>query len=207
MLITISRQYAAGGSEIARRVAEALDWRVFDNELVEKVAERAGISADEVAQREERVPGFIDRFARAAALTSPELFVPDSSSIATFEEVKLAQITRDLVAELAREGRMVVVGRAAAAVLASDEGTLRVRLVAPVEARVRTAIDRLGVAERDAPRILEETDRNRDRYHKEFYHRDWNDPVNYHMVLNTHALGYDGAGGVILDRVRALGWS
>ena len=51
MIITISRQFGAGGSEVARRVAEALDWRLVDNDLVDRVAERAGLPPEEVAQR------------------------------------------------------------------------------------------------------------------------------------------------------------
>ena len=57
-----------------------------------------------------------------------------------------------------------------------------------------------------AAEILEDTDRMRGRYNQEYYHRDWNDPVNYHMVLNTAALGIDGTVGVIVARARALGW-
>jgi hypothetical protein len=46
----------------------------------------------------------------------------------------------------------------------------------------------------------------RARYNREYYHRDWNDPVNYHMVLNTEALGIDGAVDAIVGRARVLGW-
>ena len=70
MIITISRQYGAGGSEIARRVADRLEWRVVDNEFVERVAAEAGLSQEEVAAREERVPGFIERLAWALASAS-----------------------------------------------------------------------------------------------------------------------------------------
>ena len=64
MIITISRQFGAGGSEIARRVAGALGWRVVDNELIGRVAKGAGLPPEEVAQREERAPSFIERLAR-----------------------------------------------------------------------------------------------------------------------------------------------
>ena len=45
----------------------------------------------------------------------------------------------------------------------------------------------------------------RARYNREYYHRDWNDPVNYHMVLNTEALGFDGAAEMIVARARGMG--
>src|SRR5437773_1962623 len=63
-VITITRQYASGGSEVARLVAVGLDWTVIDNEFVDQVAQRAGLPAEEVAQREERAPGLLERLAR-----------------------------------------------------------------------------------------------------------------------------------------------
>ena len=94
----------------------------------------------------------------------------------------------------------------ASAVLAHEADALHVRLVASEAHRIRNAIERLGVAEADAHRVLETTDRNRERYHREFYGRDWSDPVLYHMVLNTELLGADGAAKLIAARARELGW-
>ena len=65
MLITISRQFGAGGSLVAQLVAEKLGWSVIDNELVNEVARRIGKPAEEVAEREERVPSFVERLSRA----------------------------------------------------------------------------------------------------------------------------------------------
>jgi hypothetical protein len=53
---------------------------------------------------------------------------------------------------------------------------------------------------------VQEVDAQRQRYHREYYDRDWNDPANYHMVLNSSALGLEGAAEVVLGRARALGW-
>ena len=57
------------------------------------------------------------------------------------------------------------------------------------------AAQRLGIAPDKAAEILDETDKMRARYNREYYQRDWNDPVNYHMMLNTETLGMDGRGG------------
>src|SRR6266571_5050570 len=62
-VITFTRQYASGGSDIARLVAAALDWTVIDNEFVEEVARRAGLPPAEVAERDERAPGLRKRLA------------------------------------------------------------------------------------------------------------------------------------------------
>src|SRR3989442_13494704 len=60
-VITVTRQYGSGGSDIARLVAERLGWELVDNQFVEAVARRAGVPPDEVAQREERAPGPLER--------------------------------------------------------------------------------------------------------------------------------------------------
>jgi cytidylate kinase len=208
MLITISRQYGAGGSEVARRVAAALGWRVVDNELVEEVAARAGLPREDVAEREERVPSFAERLARTLAASSPELFAAPApgGTIPKLQEDDLVRITETVVEEVAAKGRVVLVGRAAPAVLAREDNSLHVKLVAPRSYRIQAAAERLGVDPEKAAEILDETDAMRERYLRQFYRRNWNDPVNYHMVLNTGVLGPDGATEVIVGEARRRGW-
>jgi cytidylate kinase len=209
MIITVSRQYGAGGSEVARRVAAALGWRVVDNELVEAVAARAGLQPSDVAEREERVPGFLERLARTLVASTPELFpapVP-SGTIPRLQEADLVRITENVVEEMAAGGKVVLVGRAAPAVLARELDTLHVKLVAPRAYRIQTAAERLGMDPEDVAALLDETDSMRARYHRQYYKRDWNDPVNYHMVLNTGVLGLDRAAAIVADEAKRRGWA
>jgi CMP/dCMP kinase len=205
MLITISRQYGAGGSEVAARVAHTLGWRVVDNELVERVAARAGLAPEDVAQREERVSTFIERLARTLVAATPELVVPPEAG-GTAPEADLVRITERVVEEVAAEGRVVLVGRAAPAVLARERDAIHVQVVAPRDWRIRIIAQRLGVPLEEAATLTDETDRNRSRYHRQHYQRDWADPANYHLVLNTAAIGLDGAAEAVVDRARRLGW-
>jgi cytidylate kinase len=206
MVITISRQYGAGGSDVARRVAAALGWSVVDNELVEQVAQRAGIPMAEVAERDERAPGFVERLTRTLAAATPELFPPPEGTVADLDEATLVRITESVVGEMAGRGRVVLVGRAAPVVLGQQEDALHVKLVAPRPFRIHAASQRLGMDPAEVVKIVDDTDAMRARYHREYYDRDWADPLNYHMVLNTGALGLAGAGGVIVARAHALGW-
>jgi len=207
MLITVSREFGAGGSLVAGEVARALGWRVVDNEFVARVAERAGLPESTVALREERAPGFREWLVRALSRAAPELIVPASPSPpAEREEAELVRITEAVVADLAAEGRVVLVGRAGPAVLGMKEDALHVRVVAPRADRIRVVAKRHGLDEAAATRLMEETDANRERYHREYYDRDWADPTHFHLVLNTGLLGYRGASDVIVDRARRLGW-
>jgi cytidylate kinase len=205
MLITVSRQYGAGGSEVAVRIARTLGWRVVDNELVERVAARAGLAPADVAQREERVSTFIERLARTLVAATPELVVPPEAG-GTAPEADLVRITERVVEEVAAEGRVVLVGRAAPAVLVRERDAIHVKVVAPRDWRIRVIAQRLGMPLEEAATLTDETDRNRSRYHRQHYQRDWADPANYHLVLNTAALGLDGAAEVVVDRARRLGW-
>jgi cytidylate kinase len=209
MLITVSRQYGAGGSEVAARVARSLGWRVVDNELVERVAARAGLAPEDVAQREERVSTFIERLARTLVAATPELVLPpDAGGTApSLSEADLVRVTERVVEEVAAEGMVVLVGRAASAVLARERDAIHVKLVAPRDWRLRVIAERLGVPAEEAAALTDETDRHRARYHRQHYQRDWADPANYHLVLNTAALGLDGAAEIIVGRARALNWA
>ncbi len=206
MLITISRQYASGGAQVASLVAKQLGWRVIGNELIDAVAQRAGIPAEEVQAREDRPPGFVERLARIASAQLPDLFLPAPAMGQPIGEGNLIRVTRSVVCEIAAEGRCVFVGRASAAVLARRLDALHVRLVAGPEFRRRVAVEAMGVPDHDADAIVARRDANRARYHREYYARDCDDPRHYDLVLNTERLGFDGAADLIVHRARTLGW-
>ena len=216
-VVTITRQYGAGGSAIARRVAETLGWTLIDNEFVQQVAARAHLPVATVAAREERVPSLMQRLVRTLANAPPEAFVatggpgPAATAVAAEEQPDEEQIvgtTERVIAEAAQHGRVVLVGRGAQAVLAkaSPEAALHVYVVAPREQRVRTVMQRLSMQEREAAQVTDATDAHRDRYVQRWYGRRRQDPANYHMVLNTGWLGYDGAAALVVSAVTSRGW-
>jgi cytidylate kinase len=202
MIITFSRQFGAGGSEVARRVAATLEWALVDNEVVDKVAERAGMPAAEVAAHDERAPGFIERLAQTLAASAPDVITTDETPMPARTEQKLVRLTEIVVAEIADREKVVLVGRAAPAVLARLTGTLHVKLVAPLPWRISVAARRLGLDLKAAEKALVDADDNRRRYHKQYYARDWDDPCNYDMVLNTAALGFEEVVEVVVGRAK-----
>jgi cytidylate kinase len=206
MLITISRQFMTGGSDVAVLVAEALGWTVIDRAFIDAVAERSGYSTEDVEALEESVPTFMERFAQSSALSLPEFLISAPRALEGPAAATLAHVTRGVVEELADREKVVIVGRAADAVLARERDAIHVRLVASREWRVQQTMQRMGLDEEQAGITVNEHDLNRERYHREFFGRDWNDPVNYHLVLNTELLGFEGAADLIVARARALGW-
>jgi cytidylate kinase len=206
-VVTITRQFASGGSEIARRAARALGWEVIDNEFVDEVARRADLPAAEVAEREERAPGLLERVARALAAGSPELTVGVAvAPLDASDEAAIVKLTERVIAEAAAHGRAVIVGRGAQAVLARHPDALHVYVVASKPWRVRLAVERLGVDPAHAAKVVDETDRRRDEYVKTYYGRKRDDLTTYDLVVNTERLGFEGAAGAVVGEVRRRGW-
>lgn len=200
MLITISREYGAGGSTVARVVAKELGWELVDNQLVDEVAARAGITPQEVRDREERGPTFVERVARALTVATPEIIGANSAELPEAEEARLVRITEQVVADAAVD-KAVLVGRAASAVIGRREDTLHVKLVGSVSYRAGIIAARLRLSAEEAAKRIHDTDAHRARYHRQYYNRDWADPHAYHLTLNTEWLGIPRAAAIVVAAV------
>ena len=206
-VITITRQYGSGGSDIAQLVARGLGWTVIDNQFVDEVARLAGLPTDEVAQREERAPGLLERLARTLAVASPELFITTAAVPRVEEdEATIVQLTERIIREAAGHGRVVLVGRGAQALLAQRPDALHVYVVASKPWRMKLAVERLGVEPGRAEQVVDDTDRRRDQYVKTYYGRHRQDPTIYDLVVNAERLGFEGAAGVIVAEARRRAW-
>jgi cytidylate kinase len=113
-----------------------------------------------------------------------------------------------VIQEAASHGRVVLVGRGGQALLAGtpEPEALHVYVTAPRDARVRIVMERLGLPEVEAARTVDTTDADRDRYVQRYYRRRRDDPANYHLVVNTALLGYDGAADLVVAAAHRRGW-
>ncbi len=184
------------------------EWTLIDNEFVDQVARLAGLPRDEVARREERAPGLLERLARTLAVASPEMFISTGETAVPVEteEELVTQTTERVIAEAAAEGRVVLVGRGAQAVLATRPNALHVYVVASKPFRRKVAIERLGVDAAKVDKVIDETDQHRDQYVKTHYRRDRQDLTQYDVVLNAERLGFEGAAELIVAEVSRRRW-
>lgn len=202
-LVTVSRQYGSGGSEVAEKVAHALGWQLWDNALVDEVARRLGVSAEEVSAREERVPSLPERIASALALGMPEVMPTVADLAAQPSEERIVAVTKRVIEEAVHAGPAVLVGRGAQCMLAERADALHAYCYAPVEALASYVVTNLGVPAEDARRVVTERNQQREQYVKRHWKRDWRDPANYHICVNTGWLGLDGAAELIVQLARA----
>lgn len=187
-----------------------MGWPVIDNDFIDRVAERAGLSKAEVEEHEERVPSLIERLADALSISSPEVFVstgePPDARLGNDElMLRSTQAVIDQLAET--EPNVVMVGRGAQAVLAGRGDALHVYVVGARENRIGAAMEKLGLSRQDAEDKVDKTDEGRRRYVKAHYDRRWDDPANYHLVLNTGVFSYEQCAELVVQAAQMRGWS
>ena len=203
-VITVSRMYGSGGSEVAERVAAALGWSLFDNAIVDAIAERSGLTRAEVSEQDERVPSIVERLATTLSFGSPEIMpaVP-TGPIETTEE-RIFEVTRRVIEEAVQAGPAVFVGRGAQSLLAERSDTLHVFCYAPRSAMRKYAMERFGIDAAEADRRVSDQNKQREQYVKRHWNRSWLAHENYHLCVNTAWLGLDGAAELILDTARRV---
>jgi len=196
--------YGAGGSAIAERVARALGWALFDNAVLDAVAERTGLTRAEVTARDERIPSIVERLATTLSLGTPESMpaIPEAPVLMTEERV--VEITRRVIEEAVQQGPAVFVGRGAQCLLANRSDALHVFCYAARPKLIEGAITRLGVAPKDAERVVAEMNRNRELYVKRHFNREWRDVANYHVCVDTGWLGLDGAAELVVGLAKEM---
>lgn len=205
-LITISRMYGSGGSDVAARVSEALGWPLWDNAVVDSVATRLGLTRAEVSERDERIPSMAERIAATMTMSAPEMMPPMPRRPTPTPEQQVVEATRRVIEDAVRQGPGVFVGRGAQCLLASNPDALHVFCYAPRDSLARYLIEHRGVPAAEAERRVVETNRQREAYVKRNWNRNWLDYANYHLCLNTGWLGIEGAAELVLAAVKQRGW-
>lgn len=204
-VVTVSRMFGAGGSEVASRVALALGWRLLDNAIVEQVASELGASRADVEAREERVSGMTQRLADALAFGSPEILplLGDSATLPPSEE-RVLEATRRVIDDAVAQGPAVVVGRGAQYLIGTREDALHVLCYAPTETLVRRAMERRGVDRSEAERLVAGINHDREQFVRRHWGRAWREAANYDLCVNTGWLGIDGASALVVSAARIL---
>lgn len=203
-VVTISRQYGAGGRYVAAVVARALGFRTVDRELVEEAARRIGMDPEVARSRDERVPALIEEVGLALASASPPFAGAPVPQLAPgmLDDRALAEATRTVIESLAEAGGYVILGRGGQAALRDRPDACHVSLVADLEDRVRRVVEREGIGEREARERCRSMDAERAAYVRRYYGVDIRDPLLYDLVVNTSRLGLEAAADLVVATAR-----
>jgi cytidylate kinase len=210
-VITIGRQFGAGGRTVGQMLARELKADLLEDQLIDEVARRLELPKEEVEAADEQPGSLLSRLLIALGSASGEPMIPPEAAAWTppnadpVFDTRLAvlQITQQVITEAARSGSVVIVGRGAAYLLSDLEGALHVFLEASADVRVKTLMKRFEWSEEEARRRMKQTDENRTAYVKQVYGHDRNLPGHYDLVLNTGRLGYEATVDAILAALRA----
>lgn len=209
-VITIARQFGAGGEPVAQILARKLGADLLDKQIVAEVAQRLEIPDAEVESEDEAPGSFLTRLLTALGTTTiefsapPEVaaWAPPYSDPAFDPRRAILSITQQVVREAARTGNAVIVGRGSAYLLRDEPDALHVFLQAPVPARLRFAMELFEIGEEEARKRMKHTDANRAAYVRQVYGHDWQHPAHYHLVIDTERLGFEPTADVILAAAR-----
>ncbi len=191
--VTISRQTGSGGHTVAEALAECLQtpgkadshpWTVFDRNLVEKVLEDYHLPARMARfMPEDRVSEIDDALEDICGLHPPSSTLVDK--------------TAETILRLADLGNVIIIGRGANIVTAKLNDVFHVRLVGSVENRAEYLQKIRRVSRKSALEFIRLEDRGRRRYLKKYFHKDIDDPLLYHLVINTDLIGHNLAARMI----------
>jgi cytidylate kinase len=210
-VITIGRQFGAGGNTVAQMLAHELHSEVLDSRIIDEVAHRLQLPKEEVEAEDEQPGSFLARLLMALGSASTEPLIPPEATAwtppnaaPTFDTRKaVLAITQHVIEEAARSGNVIIVGRGGAYILRDFPGALHVFLRAPEAIRVKTIMARFNLkSEEEARRRLKQADENWTSYIKQVYGHDRNLPSHYDLVVDTGRLGYDTTVDAILAALK-----
>jgi cytidylate kinase len=188
--VCISREAGAGGGTIARMVGRRLDWKVYDHELLEAIAQRMEVPTEEVRGFDELAPSAVQ-----------DWILPLREEYYAPQEAYLDHLAK-LVEAIGRSGESIIVGRGANFLLPREE-TLSVRIIAPLKARAARLAERMHVSLRTARRAARDLDRRRSQFDRVMHRADSTDPHNYDLVLDSNSLGLAIAAEAVFRAVEA----
>lgn len=211
-VITISRHYGSGGRAIAARVCELLGYRYLDKHLLVKAALETGLSPSEMLEFREESPkarSFIERLLMPGPPAAAEIAVrtpgdgePETTTLEMLDSEKCrALVLRAIHAEY-QNGNAVIVGRGGQAVLQGLPGVMHVLVQASMPARILRIQQMDGLGMEQAYHSALDHDRVTTRYLDRVFGVRWEDPMLYHVQINTSALSVEQAAQIIAHAAR-----
>lgn len=196
-VVTVSKQVGSRGTEFALRLSEELGFTYLDKDMLFSAAKEIGVREHEITDFSEdsyKINSLLDKIlGRKRVVTSTGKIKENGSTVNAVDEEKNVDMVTTVIYSLAAKGQIVIVGRGGQAILKNKANVLHVRIVAPLDFRVEYLMMDRGVTRDEALRIISDSDRAQAEFLQNFYGINVNDPVNYHIVLNTASVNLEMA--------------
>ncbi len=191
-VITISRELGAGARGLADALARRLDLQIHGISLIDHIAQDKNLERRIVDRLDESVCSRIDLWVQG--ILNRRLFMHDEYHLALVKAVKM----------LAANGGVLILGRGANVIL-EDACSLRLRVVASIETRIRNVMAYEGVDADAARDMIHESDDKRTAFLRETFHVEVDDPHHYDLALNTDRTTPEGLALVAMAALEARG--
>jgi cytidylate kinase len=197
-IITLEREYGAGGGDIAAQLASRLGWKLWDHLLTEEIARRLDCDCGPVEEREERRDPAYYRLFKAFMRGSHEGF-QNAQRMKMVDADCIRDVVQKILPGMADAGNCVIVGRGSAYYLGNRSDAFHVFIYAPFQERVRRLRSR-GKSEKDAIELAQTVDRDRADFISQYFNVEWPDRHRFHLMVNS-GMGEEMSVEIILDAV------
>ena len=185
--ITIGRQIGSGGEEVAHILAEMMQWRSYDKDILDYLAEDMKVHKSMIECVDERTIGWIEDW------IAPFFSRKTSRPVPQLQYFK--HLTKVLLV-IAKLGKAIIVGRAAGLILPRDRG-LSVWVIAPFELRCRRYAQENHISVDEATSMVKKADREQAGFARDLLNRDISDSQYYDIICNTEKLSPTSVGRLI----------
>jgi CMP/dCMP kinase len=202
LTVTIARELGSGGTYIGRLIADRLNLRYVDREVLHLAAEALGFEATEVAAREERISPLWQRLFGVWGYGQPDgPYTPPP--LRQLSDKQLFDKETEIMKSIADEGNCVIIGRGGVHVLRRHLGMVNVLCIAPLRFRVERVMKVYQVANQEAARaMIQESDQMRKRCFAKMTGYDWTCADNYHLCIDTSLMPLTDTADMIINLIR-----
>ncbi len=200
-IITIEREYGAGGSLVAAELARRKGWQLLDQQLTAEIAKLASVDPRVVARCEEKCDTLMHQLAKVFWRGSYErsIQLPDDKF---FDADAMVELAHRVIEEHAKHGHCVIVGRGSPYILRKRHDTFRAFVFGSREEKIRRLIG-LKIDEKEASEMVDTIDQERAAFVRKYFNAEWPCRQLYHMMLNSDA-GIEFVTEGILDAMEKI---
>ena len=187
IVITIAREYGSGVRYIGKLVAEKLGIKLYDKEFVKKVAEETGLSEEFIKNNEQKRDALADlnNGYYFGLNNADELFLKES----------------EIIKNTAEKESCVIVGRCADFILNDRKDVTKVFIYSNMENKVKRATEFYGLDKAKAEKEITRINKLRANHYKHYTEKEWNNPNNYDICINSDTLGVEKSADLICEIV------
>lgn len=198
-VITIARGFGSGGKDIGERLSKALGIPCYERQILTMASDQSGIDESVFVETDEKLRGkYIANFLRKIPVTG----VVEAWDKAFVSDVNVFNIQAEIIRSLARTESCIIVGKCADYVLRDYDNVISIYVEASREKCVESIREKMHVSKERANQLIHSTDKYRAKYYNYYTGgRDWTNPINYDMTLNSGRIGREKCVEIIKNYV------